>query len=111
MTETDAATVHRHVVVDGPVARAFEVFTQRLGDFKPKEHNLLNSPIAERVFEPHVGGHIYDRAEDGSQCRLRPAASSRLQLGYRPVQLGYRPAVAGRGRPGALQRSRSPVRR
>jgi uncharacterized protein YndB with AHSA1/START domain len=69
MTETDAATLHRHVVVDGSVARAFEVFTQRFGDFKPKEHNLLNSPIAETVFEPHVGGHIYDRAEDGSECR------------------------------------------
>ena len=27
------------------------------------------SPIAETRFEPHVGGHIYDRGEDGSECR------------------------------------------
>jgi uncharacterized protein YndB with AHSA1/START domain len=69
MTETDAATVHRQVVVDAPLERAFEVFTQRFGDFKPKEHNLLAAPIAETTFEPKVGGHIVDRAEDGSECR------------------------------------------
>jgi uncharacterized protein YndB with AHSA1/START domain len=69
MTETDAATVHRHVVVDASVQRAFDVFTGRFGDFKPREHNLLASPIVETVFEPRVGGHIYDRAEDGSECR------------------------------------------
>jgi uncharacterized protein YndB with AHSA1/START domain len=61
--------VSRHVVVDAPAERAFAVFTQRLGDFKPKEHNLLGAPIVETVFEPHVGGHIYDRAPDGTECR------------------------------------------
>jgi uncharacterized protein YndB with AHSA1/START domain len=25
--------------------------------------------LAETVFEPRVGGHIYDRAVDGSECR------------------------------------------
>jgi uncharacterized protein YndB with AHSA1/START domain len=59
----------KHVVVDAPIARAFEVFTARFGDFKPREHNLLSAPITETVFEPHVGGHIIDRAEDGSECR------------------------------------------
>jgi uncharacterized protein YndB with AHSA1/START domain len=69
MTRTDAATVRRHVVVDAPVERAFDVFTRRFGEFKPPEHNLLASPIAETVFEPRVGGHILDRAEDGTECR------------------------------------------
>jgi uncharacterized protein YndB with AHSA1/START domain len=45
------------------------VFTERFGDFKPPEHNLLAVPIAETVFEQHVGGHIYDRGVDGSECR------------------------------------------
>jgi uncharacterized protein YndB with AHSA1/START domain len=61
--------VVRQVVVDAPVDVAFKVFTERFGDFKPKEHNLLASPIAETRFEPHVGGHIYDVGEDGSECR------------------------------------------
>ena len=69
MTQTDAAVVRRQVVVNVPLDRAFAVFTERFGDFKPPEHNLLASPIAETVFEPRVGGHIYDRAEDGSECR------------------------------------------
>ena len=67
MTET--ATVRHDVVVNGTPERAFAAFTERLGDFKPPEHNLLGSPIAETVFEPRVGGHIVDRGEDGSECR------------------------------------------
>jgi uncharacterized protein YndB with AHSA1/START domain len=69
MSLADDAVVRREVVVDAPLERAFAVFTQQFGDFKPKEHNLLASPIAETTFEPRVGGHIVDRAEDGSECR------------------------------------------
>jgi uncharacterized protein YndB with AHSA1/START domain len=67
MTET--AVVRHHVVVDGTPERAFAAFTERFGDFKPPEHNLLGSPIAETVLESRVGGHILDRGEDGSECR------------------------------------------
>jgi uncharacterized protein YndB with AHSA1/START domain len=62
-------TVRHHVVVNAPLDRAFTVFTEKFGDFKPREHNLLGVPIAETVFEARVGGHIYDRGEDGSLCK------------------------------------------
>jgi uncharacterized protein YndB with AHSA1/START domain len=68
MSQDTAEIVRKEVVVDAPAARAFTVFTERFGDFKPREHNLLAAPIVETVFEPRVGGHIYDRAEDGSVC-------------------------------------------
>ena len=68
MTQTEV-TVRRHVVVDAAIDRAFSVFTERFGDFKPREHNLLNAPIAETVFEPQVGGNIVDRAVDGTERR------------------------------------------
>jgi uncharacterized protein YndB with AHSA1/START domain len=68
MTSTTAATVSKEIVVDAPIAEAFRVFTERFGDFKPKEHNLLGAPITETVFESKVGGRIFDRAEDGSEC-------------------------------------------
>ena len=68
MTQT-AATVRRHVVVDAAIDRAFFLFTERFGDFKPPEHNMLGAPIAETVFEGRVGGHIVDRAVDGTECR------------------------------------------
>jgi uncharacterized protein YndB with AHSA1/START domain len=61
--------VRRQVVVGVPIEQAFSQFTERFGDFKPREHNLLPVPIAETVFEPHVGGHILDRGTDGSECR------------------------------------------
>ena len=61
--------VRREIVVQAPLEKAFTVFTERFGDIKPPEHNLLGAPIAETVFEPRVGGHIYDRATDGSECR------------------------------------------
>ena len=65
---SDTATQHS-IVVDAPIERAFQVFTDRFGDFKPRDHNLLQVAIADTVFEPHVGGNIYDRGVDGSECR------------------------------------------
>jgi uncharacterized protein YndB with AHSA1/START domain len=62
-------TIRHEVTVDASLAHAFRVFTERFGDFKPREHNLLQVPVAETVFEPRVGGHIYDRGVDGSECR------------------------------------------
>ena len=69
MTQTAATRIRKQVVVEAPIARAFAVVTERLGDYKPAEHNLLQVPIAQTVFEPRVGGHIYDRGTDGSICR------------------------------------------
>ncbi len=69
MIGSEAAVVRRHLVVAAPIDQAFTAFTARFGEFKPPEHNLLQAPIAETVFEPRVGGHIYDRATDGSVCR------------------------------------------
>ena len=69
MTETAAQVVRREIVVDAPIEQAFATFTERFGDFKPREHNLLAAPLAETVFEPRVGGNIYDRGTDGSECR------------------------------------------
>jgi uncharacterized protein YndB with AHSA1/START domain len=68
MTPAADTVVRRQIVVQAPVERAFDVFTRRFGDFKPREHNLLRAPITETVFEPKVGGHIYDRGTDGSEC-------------------------------------------
>jgi uncharacterized protein YndB with AHSA1/START domain len=65
---SDTATQHS-IVVEAPIERAFSVFTDGFGTFKPREHNMLQVDIAETVFESHVGGHIYDRGVDGSECR------------------------------------------
>ena len=67
-TPADATSVRHEVVVDAPIERAFSVFTEDFGSFKPPEHNLLGVAIAETVFEPRAGGRLYDRGVDGSEC-------------------------------------------
>ena len=69
MNMADDAVVRREIVVDTSLERAFAAFVERFGDFKPPEHNLLGAEITETRFESRVGGHIYDRAADGSECR------------------------------------------
>ena len=68
-THISPAPVKQSVVVEAPIERAFKVSTEQFCSFKPSEHNLLAVPIAETVFEPRVGGHVYDRGVDGSECR------------------------------------------
>jgi uncharacterized protein YndB with AHSA1/START domain len=62
-------TVRHAVVVEAPIDKAFKVFTEDFGRFKPPEHNMLGVEIAETVFEARVGGSLYDRGVDGSECR------------------------------------------
>jgi uncharacterized protein YndB with AHSA1/START domain len=77
-TRAEATAVRHEIVVQAPAERAFSVFTDDFGAFKPREHNLLSVEIAETIFEPRIGGHIYDRGVDGSECRW-----ARI-LGYEP---------------------------
>ncbi len=67
-TPAEATSVRNEVVVNAPVERAFAVFTEQMDRIKPREHNLLSVDIEATVFEPRVGGRIYDRGVDGSEC-------------------------------------------
>jgi len=62
-------SVNASIVVEAPIEHAFKVFTEDFGSFKPPDHNMLGVEIAETVFEPRVGGYLYDRGVDGSECR------------------------------------------
>jgi uncharacterized protein YndB with AHSA1/START domain len=68
MRTSEVEPVRRSVVVNTGVERAFALFTNRFDAIKPRDHNLLAVPIAETIFEPRVGGHIYDLGTDGSRC-------------------------------------------
>jgi uncharacterized protein YndB with AHSA1/START domain len=68
MTSPVVEPIRKSVVVNVGVERAFALFTKSFDAIKPREHNLLAVPIAETVFEPRVGGHIYDVGSDGSRC-------------------------------------------
>ena len=68
-TQTSQTSVRHSIVVDAPIEIAFSVFTEDFDRIKPRDHNMLEVDIAESVFEPRVGGHVYDRGVDGSECR------------------------------------------
>jgi uncharacterized protein YndB with AHSA1/START domain len=68
-TQTSQTSVRHSIVVEAPIETAFSVFTDDFGSFKPREHNMLSVDIDETLFETHVGGNIYDRGVDGSECR------------------------------------------
>jgi uncharacterized protein YndB with AHSA1/START domain len=61
--------VRASVEVQAPVERAFQVFTDDIGSWWNPDHHILQAQLAEMVFEPRVGGHVYDRGVDGSECR------------------------------------------
>jgi uncharacterized protein YndB with AHSA1/START domain len=66
-TQTEPTAIQTHVVVEAPIERAFRVFTEDFDRIKPREHNMLEVEIAETVFEPRVGGRVFDRGVDGSE--------------------------------------------
>ena len=68
-TQAQDTSVRSSVDVLAPIERAFRVFTEDIGSWWDPTHHILEGELAEMVFEPRVGGHVYDRGVDGSECR------------------------------------------
>jgi len=68
MNPSGVEPIRKSIVVNTGVERAFALFIDQFDAIKPREHNLLSVPIAETVFEPRAGGHVYDVGVDGSRC-------------------------------------------
>ena len=68
-TQLQTTSVTTSAVVEAPVDHAFRVFTEGIGSWWDPDHHILEGELAEMVFEPRVGGHIIDRATDGTECR------------------------------------------
>jgi DNA-binding transcriptional ArsR family regulator/uncharacterized protein YndB with AHSA1/START domain len=61
--------VKESIVVEAPRERAFSIFTDDIGSWWPPDRHLLTAETVEMVFEPRVGGHVFDRGTDGSVWR------------------------------------------
>jgi uncharacterized protein YndB with AHSA1/START domain len=61
--------VSTSTVVEAPAEEAFRVFTEEIGSWWNPDHHILQGELAGMIFEPRVGGHVYDRGVDGSECR------------------------------------------
>jgi len=69
MTTADQTSIRTEIVVNAGADRAFQLFTERFDQIKPREHNMLGVDIEQSVFEPRVGGRVFDRGVDGSECQ------------------------------------------
>ena len=66
-TQTDL-TVRKSGVVNCSREVAFHVFTERKTDWWPYEtHAASGEKPAEVIYEPQVGGRVFDRLEDGRE--------------------------------------------
>ncbi|HEY2312820.1 MAG TPA: SRPBCC family protein [Streptosporangiaceae bacterium] len=67
-TQLDTTSVTTAIDVEAGIEHAFHVFTNGIGTWWNPSHHILEAELAEMVFQPYVGGHIIDRATDGSEC-------------------------------------------
>jgi len=61
------APIRKSLVVKADAARAFTVFTGRMGSWWPRSHSTGQSPQVDVIVEPRAGGRWYERGEDGSE--------------------------------------------
>jgi uncharacterized protein YndB with AHSA1/START domain len=68
---TDATTtsVRATTRVPVPIDEAFQLFTEGIDSWWNADHHIIEAPFSHMVFEPFVGGHVYDVGTDGSECR------------------------------------------
>jgi hypothetical protein len=64
---------------------AFEVWTKKPSMWWPRTHTITGDPDLRVVFEPHVGGRIYERGSDGVEHEW-----GQILVWEPPVRVGYR---------------------
>ncbi|MGH2755765.1 MAG: SRPBCC family protein [Actinomycetota bacterium] len=69
MIETATAPVKKRLSLNVPPGRAFEVFTESIGSWWPLlTHSVFGDRAVDCVFEPGVGGRIYERDVEGAEA-------------------------------------------
>lgn len=68
MTDRSTTEIRHAVTVPVDPATAFEVFTQRMGEWWPAEHAIGASPKVGISLDPRVGGEVRELGEDGTGC-------------------------------------------
>lgn len=95
MTQSaSTTTVRPQILVDAPMGEAFKVFTERFGEFKPREHYLLQATIAENVLEPRVGGNSRIARSTAASADGRQSSCSILRIASSSAGTGSQAAFA-----------------
>jgi uncharacterized protein YndB with AHSA1/START domain len=60
--------VRRTITVAASQERAFQVFTEELGTWWPKQYSIGEADMADFVLERRVGGRWFEVGVDGKEC-------------------------------------------
>jgi uncharacterized protein YndB with AHSA1/START domain len=66
--ESVSEVVKKVIVVHVPVAFAFEVFTERMGQWWPETHHIGDTKFADILMDKRAGGRLYERNVNGKEC-------------------------------------------
>ena len=68
-SSTVADALRKEVLVDATPDVAFRVFTEQASGWWPlASHSLLHEESTDLVFEPQIGGRVYERTADGREA-------------------------------------------
>jgi uncharacterized protein YndB with AHSA1/START domain len=68
MSSVATETIRKTVLVDFAPAEAFDLFTARIASWWPvRTHSYGGEQVTSVVFEPHVGGRVYEVTAGGEQ--------------------------------------------
>lgn len=70
--------------IECPAEHAFDVWTTRLSMWWPAGHSASGDPDTSVVFEPHLGGRIFERTPDGTEIDW-----GEITRWEPPTRLGY----------------------
>ena len=68
-TDTQPLSITATTTVEVPIDEAFRFFTEDIDAWWNPDHHIIEAPLSHMVFEPFVGGNVYDVGTDGSECR------------------------------------------
>ncbi|HXA43453.1 MAG TPA: SRPBCC domain-containing protein [Candidatus Solibacter sp.] len=72
------------LVVDCPAEHAFDTWTARTSSWWPRTHTVSGDACEEVIFEPRVGGRIFERTNAGQEIDW-----GEVTVWDRPRRLGY----------------------
>jgi uncharacterized protein YndB with AHSA1/START domain len=67
-TQTEIRPIHKSLVVDCSVERAFDVFTRGISSWWPVDsYSIGGDAVTEIIIEERVGGRVFERDADGGE--------------------------------------------
>ncbi len=60
--------VRRTLIVEVPIEKAFQVFTEPMGKWWPASHHVGGKPFQDILVDPRAGGRWYEINAEGAEC-------------------------------------------